>query len=137
MKILSVGHCPLCTTEIYKKKRLPFIQYTASGAVFNFKKVPYALNDKGATFWILETSGSRMEVSICKRCLSYLTDEQVSEIYGNIIYTKLKTVKDTKLYNLIRTLDVFLWRNTEKEIADYLQALDFKGQDAKQNHSTG
>ncbi len=127
MKILSIGNCCLCPTEIYKFRKPPFIQLSKGSLIFSFKKLPYALNEKGTTFFVLLTDGSRMEVSICKSCLNTITDEQVKNIYSDIVYTKLKALekdrrKDLhyKLFERIRSVEIWRWAKTEQEIIDYL-----------------
>lgn len=129
MQILSVGNCPCCSKQIYDFKQLPFIQFNKGSLTFNFfKRVPYQLNKDGTYFWILCTDSTRMNVSICKGCLDKLTDEQVKNIYSDIIYTKLKAVeKDRrsedikyKLFERIRSVEIWRWAHTEQEIINYL-----------------
>jgi hypothetical protein len=93
MRILSVKDCPVCGEIIYKFKQFPLFEKTPNGISINIFKRPYELNEKGRYFWVLETTGSRMMVSICKDCFRQLDDIQVKRIYSDIVYTKLKQIE--------------------------------------------
>lgn len=129
MQELFIGNCCLCPKQIYDFKKLPLVTFNNGSLTFNFKPVPYALNKDGATFFVLLTDSSRMEISICKDCLSKLTDEQVKKVFADIIYTKLKrlekeNMKDEvryKMFDRIRTLEIWSWAKCEQNIIDYLK----------------
>ena len=129
MQILSIGNCPLCPTQIYDFKQLPFVQFNKGSLTVNFfKRVPFKLNDNGDFLWLLLTDGSRMNVSICKSCLDKITDEQVKNIFADITHTKLKQIeKDRrgkelkyKLFDRVRSVEVYKWAKSEQEIINYL-----------------
>lgn len=127
MKILSIGNCPICQKQIYKFNKPPLFSKSQYGWTINFKSRPYALNDDGAFLWLLLTDSSRMNVSICKDCLSKITDEQVNNIYADVTYTKLKAIeKDRRkdlhyrLFNRIRTIEVYEWALSEVELIAFL-----------------
>ena len=90
--------------------------------------MPYQLNKDGAFLWLLLTDSSRMNVSICKDCLDKITEEQVKKIFADITFTKLKQVEEDrrsdeikyKLFDRIRSIEVWRWAKTELEIIDYL-----------------
>lgn len=128
MKILSVGKCPLCETQIWKTKP-PFISITKSGINFKWKSTPYDLNEYGTHFWALLSDGSRMRIAVCKNCLKTLTNEQVKKIFADITYTKLKVIEKDKredvkyrLFDAIRDILVWRWSVSEKDIVEYLNA---------------
>lgn len=126
MKTLSVGNCPICAKRIWEFKMSSPIQITANGLTVNWRPLPVRMNANGAHFWVLQTDGSRMAIAICKACLSTLTDEQVKTIFADIIFTKLSQVKgqterDYKLYDRIRTIEVWRWFLTEDEVRQYLK----------------
>ena len=126
MKKVSIRPCIICGENIWKYKRLPFIQFSKEGITINFRKRPYELNENGEHFWILETTGSRMMVAVCKQCKTTLDDEKVKKAYADIIYTKLialKGMKEDRLYKLfdhIRTAEVWAWAKTEAEVVQIL-----------------
>lgn len=69
-----------------------------------------------------------MNVSICKDCLEKITDEQVKKIFADITFTKLKQVEEDrrsddikyKLFDRIRSIEVWRYAKTELEIINYL-----------------
>ncbi len=130
MKKVSIGPCPICGINVWKYKRLPLFQLSKEGIKINFGKRPYELNKNGEHFWILETTGSRMMVAICKQCKATLTDEKVKRAYADIIYTKLEALKDikdknrkAKLFDVIRTKEVWAWAGSEAEIVQILNGV--------------
>jgi len=130
MKILRVKDCPLCGKIIWKFYRPPIISKSNFGISINFRKLPHEQNEDGTHFWILVNDSSRMMVAICKDCLKKLTNEQVKQIFADIIYTKLEAIKKDKrkelhykLFDRIRVIEVWRWGKTEKEIISYLQEL--------------
>jgi hypothetical protein len=128
MKKLMIKDCPQCGKIIYDFKQLPFASMNKGSLTINFfKKIPYQLNKDGAYLWLLLTDGSRMNVSICKDCLGKITDEQVNNIFADVTYTKLKQLESEKrkeiqykLYNRIRSVEVYIWRLSELELIAYL-----------------
>lgn len=70
-----------------------------------------------------------MMIAICKKCFDTLTDDKVRAIYAKIIYGKLiglKNIKNedrkSKLFDHIRTTEVWKWAGEEKEIVQILNA---------------
>ena len=127
MKKLGVGPCPCCGVRIYDFRMPPIVQWDRHGGRINWRKKPVCLDNNGTTFWILQTDSSRMEVSICKDCILRLTDEIVKVIFVDIIYTKLSQIKGKdekayKLYDRIRTIEVWRWFFKEKDLGEYLEA---------------
>jgi len=140
MKILTVGNCPLCEKVIYKKTRPAIISKTIYGWSFNFKRKPYKLNEQGVEFWLLLTDGTRMRVAICKECLKGITREQESRIFADITYTKLRAIEKDKrkhlqykLYDRVRTIEVWGSANTEQELVNYLKEHDAKEHSIKRS----
>jgi len=127
MKKATIGPCPCCGKNIWKFWYL--FKITKEGINIFFKRRPYALKDNGRHFWVLETTGSRMMIAICKKCFDTLTDDKVRAIYAKIIYGKLiglKNIKNedrkSKLFDHIRTTEVWKWAGEEKEIVQILNA---------------
>lgn len=119
---------------IFRLKMPNIIEWDRHGGRVNWKPRPVDMTSEGAHFWILQTDSSRMAVAICKHCKSSLTDEQVKKIFSDIIFTKLSgikgnTDKDYKLFDRIRTIEVWRWFNSEQEIVAYLE------EDAKKHRS--
>ncbi len=126
MKKVSIGPCIICQKNIWKHRYLPPFQFSKEGIRINFGKRPYELNEDGDHFWILETTGSRMQVAICKECKATLDDDKVKKAYADIIYTKLITLKGIKgdrlykVFDVIRTKEVWAWANNEAMIIQIL-----------------
>lgn len=125
MKKVSIGPCPVCNRNIHKFHY--FLRITKEGVNIFFKRRPYAMKENARHFWVLETTGSRMMIAICDDCFQSLTDTQVKEVYARIIYTKLESLKDIKdkdkrlrLFDRIRTTEVWKWAGEEKEIIQEL-----------------
>lgn len=113
------------------------LEWDEHGGRLNWKPRPVDMNSFGAHFWILQTDSSRMAVAICTKCHASLTDEKVNHIFADIIFTKLSqikghTEKDYKLFDRIRTLEVWKWFYSERLLADYLE-----GTKIAEEHSAG
>lgn len=124
MKKLEVKDCPLCGEVIWKRKMLPLIQHKKWTLIFNFFKiVSTEMNNRGTHFWLLLSDSSRMRVAVCKRCCEIMDDKKAKEIFSYITYTKLKLAENGKWesYDYLRTLEVFRWFKTEKEVIEYLK----------------
>lgn len=126
MKKLTVKDCPICGLIIWKFKMPPFIEWDENGGRINWKKRPYEMHSGGTHFWVLQTDSSRMMIAICKSCLLILDDEKVKRIFADIIFTKLSmikggTEKDYKLFDRIRTIEVWKWFYNEAEVVEYLE----------------
>lgn len=138
MKILRVGPCPCCGVNIWKFKMPPLLQWDMNGGHINWRPRPVAMLQDGTHFWVLQTDGSRMMIAICKDCANTLTDEKVKTVFADIIYTKLKSIKNNspneyKLFDKIRTTEVWKWFLTEKELVDYMRDKTQQGSDAKEH----
>lgn len=125
MKKVSIGPCPVCGKSIWKYWYL--FRANKDGVSIFFKRRPYKMNEHGRHFWILETTGSRMMVAICKECFKNITDDIVQKIHADIIYTKLESLKKIKdkgkryrLFDHIRTTEVWKWAETELGVVQEL-----------------
>ena len=126
MKKMFVGPCPICDKRIFNFKMPPIFQWNEEGGRINWRRRAFEMNAEGTHFWILQSDGSRMMVAVCRRCLLTLNDEQVKKIFADIIYTKLSSVKgdsekDYKLFDRIRTIEVWKWFYNETELVAYLE----------------
>ena len=135
MKIMQVKDCPLCGKIIWNFKFPKIIDFSGGTLSISFRPRPYKMNEHGRHFWILENTTSRMRVAICKQCFETLTNEQVKQMYTDLIYTKLKQIENDKnldeekrykLFNAVRGLEMFKWAGTEEEIVKYLEEVQSK-----------
>ena len=88
-----------------------------------FPAVPKEFNEHGRHFWVLQDNGQRMMIAICNECFDNMTMEMARDIFSDVVYTKLAYAvkKGRKMFDHIRTQEVFQWFGSEQEINKYLK----------------